>query len=520
MTAARKKVLIVTCRFDEDRNGGARPWRFPQAMAAVFVAGGFDSRACDVRLYSELYSGPLEDPQLLGWPDMLVLSGLQVDFDRFLHLTAYARTLNPKVIVVAGGSLIDLLPVFCGQFFDYCCAGPVEDIQQVIRDAFGSDYCAEVFSPRYDLAPLGALIGSVESSRNCNFHCRFCTMSIQSHPYLKFDAAEVRQEILRTGRKSIFFLDNNFYGNHNSAFEEKLEMLSEMKRNGQLHFWGAELTADFFLKEQNLLLAKSSGCRALFCGVESFDEDSLLSFGKRQNVASDQVALIKKCLNAGILFLYGLMFDPTRRSLSSLSAEFEFILSHDEISLPSYVTLPIPLLGTPLFFDYLEAGTILPDTRIRDLDGSTLSLQPLEGLKAFTDWWPKLMRFSGQRRLMARHTRKFLQRYKRSLGLAGTFLAVGNAATLCLPKYRNRARTFVSTTELLDPQYKPAFHVASRFERYFRPVQLTDSNGELNPELEEVMKFRRPGQSAVENDHPLASPAAITENPRAIEAPL
>ncbi len=211
MTAA-KKILIVACRFDEDRRGGARPWRFPQAMAPVFVAGCFNSRLCDVRIHSELYSGPLEDQRLLAWPDMLVLSGLQVDFDRFLHLTAYARSLNPKVIVVAGGSLIDVLPKFCRQFFDYCCAGGVEEIQQVITDAFGADYSAEEFSPRHDLAAWGHLLGSVESSRYCNFHCNFCTMSIQNKPYLSVAAPQIRREILLTGRKNIFFLDNNFMG--------------------------------------------------------------------------------------------------------------------------------------------------------------------------------------------------------------------------------------------------------------------------------------------------------------------
>jgi hypothetical protein len=420
---------------------------------------------------------------------MLVLSGLQVDFDRLLQLTAYARTLNPRVIVVAGGSLINVVPNFCRQFFDYCCAGSVEEIQQVIRDAFGKGYCAEEFYPRHDLAPWGRLIGCVESSRNCNFHCRFCTMSIQRNPYLNFPAEQVRREISRTGRKHVFFLDNNFYGNSSTQFEKKLEMLRELKNSGELRFWGAELTADFFLREQNLKFAKSSGCCALFSGVESFDEACLLSFGKRQNVVSDQVTLIEKCLDAGILFLYGLMLDPTTRTLNSLSAEFEFVLRHDGITLPSYLTLPIPLLGTPMFFDYLESGRILPGTRIRDLDGSTLSLQPMEGLQAFADWWPRLMRFNGKRRLMASHTRKFLIRYKRSLGVVGSLLAVGNAATLCLPKYRNRARTFISTTELLDPQYQPAFRLASNFEKYFRPVQLTDHNGQLNPQLEEVLRL-------------------------------
>ena len=465
-------------------------------MAPVFVAGGFNRRLCDVRLYSELYSGPLEDERVLAWPDMLVLSGLQVDFDRFLHLTAYARSLNPNVIVVAGGSLIDVLPKFCGQFFDYCCAGPVSEIQEVIREAFGPEYVDAEFEPRHDLAPWTRILGSVESSRNCNFHCRFCTMSIRSQPYQGLSAARVRREILQTGRRNIFFLDNNFYGNSQADFEKKIETLGEMRRAGELGHWAAELTADFFLRDRNLTAAKRAGCCALFCGVETFDESSLLSFGKRQNVASDQVSMIKKCLEAGIMFLYGLMLDPTRRSLRSLSAEIDYVLRHDEISLPSYLTLPIPLLGTPLFFDYFDSRAILPETRIRDLDCSTLALEPLDGLEAFAEWCPGMLRFTGQRAAILRHTSRFMRRYRRSLSWPEKVLTLSNIVTLLIPRYRNRARTFISTTEILDPQYRPAFRVASRFESYFQPVQLTDRNRELNPQLEELMRLRPTGQRA------------------------
>jgi hypothetical protein len=43
----------------------------------------------------------LEDQSILSGLDMLVLTGLTNSFDRMLHLAAYARTKNPKVIVVA-----------------------------------------------------------------------------------------------------------------------------------------------------------------------------------------------------------------------------------------------------------------------------------------------------------------------------------------------------------------------------------------------------------------------------------
>jgi radical SAM superfamily enzyme YgiQ (UPF0313 family) len=176
-------------------------------------------------------------------------------------------------------------------------------------------------------------------------------MSIAQQRYAARDPAVVRRAILRTGRKSIFFLDNNFYGNDPRMFEQKLGVLSAMTRRGELRSWGAEVTMDFFLREGNLNLAQAAGCSALFCGVESFDRASLLAFNKRQNMVTDQIALIQRCLEHGVLFLYGLMFDPTRRTLDSLDSELEFVLRSPEIPLPSYVTLPIPLLGTRFFFE-------------------------------------------------------------------------------------------------------------------------------------------------------------------------
>ena len=99
----RKRVLIVNAYLDHLHRVGPRPGSIPKAMAPAFLAGAFARDRCEVVCYNEQSSGPLHDPALLGWPDMLVLSGLTNAFDRLLQLTAYARTKNPNVIVVAGG---------------------------------------------------------------------------------------------------------------------------------------------------------------------------------------------------------------------------------------------------------------------------------------------------------------------------------------------------------------------------------------------------------------------------------
>ncbi|HEU5132661.1 MAG TPA: hypothetical protein VFT26_11180, partial [Pyrinomonadaceae bacterium] len=51
-----------------------------------------------------------------------------------------------------------------------------------------------------------------------------------------------------------------------------------------------------------------------------------------------------------------------------------------------------------------------------------------------------------------------------------------------------RKRTFISTSECLDPVYEPLCSVPSKFQKYFEPVYVTDDAGMLNYELEEVLE--------------------------------
>jgi hypothetical protein len=118
----RKRVLVVNCYFDYSRQPIRRPTKFPQAVGPIYLAGAFAREACDVRCYDEVSSGPLESEELLA-VDMLVLTGLTHCLDRMLHLTACARTKNPRVIVVAGGPAVRALPLLSEQFFDYSCLG-------------------------------------------------------------------------------------------------------------------------------------------------------------------------------------------------------------------------------------------------------------------------------------------------------------------------------------------------------------------------------------------------------------
>src|SRR5262245_7889778 len=491
-SATRKRVLIVNVFFDEYRRTGGSPYRVPRAMGPVFLAGAFSADLCDVRLYSEQYSGPLADADLLAWPDMLVLTGLTNGFDRMLHLTAYARTLNPKVVVVAGGPAIRALPKRARTFFDYPCVGDIEELQSIVADVFGRDHVADDPFPRFDLASPSRLLGYVESSRACNFRCSFCSLTAEKARYAKYDLEYVRRQILAVGRKRIVFVDNNFYGNDREFFLARVEMLGDLYRSGRIRGWSALVTGDFFSRPENLALVRAAGCDSLFSGVESFDAATLQSYNKRQNTLTPQVEMIRNCLEAGVFFAYGIMLDPTTRPVAELRREIEFILGTPEISLPAFFTLPIPLLGTPYFRDCIRDGLMLPNIRLRDLDGITLAVRPVDPLPEALTFVRDLPSLRGHRAKVLHHVTRFLRLYGRRLStlqLAAECLSGALIAMECFAsspgrtRNRQQERTYYGPTETLDPLYEPMIRVAGEFEPYFRPTMVTDAVGGLASEL-------------------------------------
>ncbi len=505
----RKRVLVVNCYFDDTRRPIKRTTKVPQAMGPAYLAGAFARETCDVRLYSELTSGPLEDEQLLGWPDMLVLTGLTNSFDRMLQLTAYAKTKNPRVVVVAGGPPVRQLPRLAAQFFDYTCLGDIEELQEIAREALGAPYAAREMLPRFDLAYWITWLGHVESTRYCNFRCAFCALTGEGHGYKTYDIDYVRKQIVALGRKRhVLFIDNNFYGSDRRHFDARMSLIEEMRADGYLRDWGAILTNDFFSKQENLRRARAAGCELLFSGVESFDADWLRSFNKLQNVVHPTVEMISRCLESGIVFCYGLILDPTSRRVADLRRELDFITATPAITLPSFLTMSIPLLGTPYFFETLRRRAIFPQTKLRDMDGLTIMMETLDPVPEVVRFLRTVEVLKGYKLRVLRHAAGFVKRYRGKLNRMQLTLALANAAITCAPNLsysfkgagwrmrHKQPRTYVSTTEPLDDQYTPKFRVEARFARHFAPTMVTDERGELAADMIDSGLFKTANTAA------------------------
>jgi radical SAM superfamily enzyme YgiQ (UPF0313 family) len=492
---ARKRVLVVNGYFPETREPVRLTHEVPNTLAPVLLAGAFAPERCEIRLYNEVSSGFLEvfEPGLIQWPEMVVLTGLIASFDRLKHLAAYFRTANPRVILVAGGQAIRAFPRYSKQYFDYVCLGDAEQLRDVVREALGAEYVAAEMLPRYDLADWIRGIGYAESSRNCNFRCNFCSLTGEGVRYRKQPVDGLRRQLEALGRRrAVVFVDNQFYGPDRDFFVERMALLRELRAAGKLGRWTAICTNTFLWDEENIALAREAGCMALFIGVESFDEAWLRSVNKTHNNRHSQIELIDRCLRGGILFQYGIVYDPTERRISELERELRLICDSPEIPPPNFIFLAIPFPGTPFFHDRLEQGLILPNTKTRDLEGSTLSMNPLDGAAEVGDFIRRIKYFHGFRKTIAKHQARFLWQYRRSLDAtqaalsSSCMLSLFSPSTVSNPRNLFTAkhpRTHVSTTDRLDCVYTPRLPVDAAYESWFEPTAVTDAAGELSEAL-------------------------------------
>jgi hypothetical protein len=320
-------------------------------------------------------------------------------------------------------------------------------------------------------------------------------LTAENVKYQPYEINYILHQFMALGKhQNLHFLDNNFASFNQRFLLDRFELLRDLWKRGYFKRWGAEVTSDFFLKDQNLALAVRTGCAGLFSGVESFDKQALLNFKKYHNTSVPQVDIIRKCLNYGIPFYYGIVFDLTTRPIAELKEELEFIIGNPEITLPSFISLAIPLLGTPFFYECLNQKLFLPNIRLRDLDGTTITLKPLDSLRNAVQFVEKIQTLRGYKSRIILHMKSFVKIYKKILRLENIAMVQYSAIQLAAPRFatvgsdfgrpflsclNKKPRTFVGSTEALDSVYQPKFRIESRYQHYFEPTMLTDGDGNL-----------------------------------------
>ena len=492
----RPRVLIVNAYVDPWRSAAPARAFIPRSMAPYYLAGRFCHERADIRVYDEVHHGAMLDRKIYGWPDLVVLTGLTVSFDRARQLSAYFRDARADVIVAIGGPIARALPKLCESVFDHVCQGDVESLDGLIDAVLGPGHRAEEPVPRFDMAGWSYGLGYVETTRNCNFSCAFCSLTGEGRAYQAYSCDYINRQLDAVGRRPyIAVLDNNFYGNNRADFERRVELLGARWRRGDFRGWGALVTGDFFKIPGNLAFAAANGCKALFSGVESFDPAVLKSFNKRQSLSSDPRTVSRVCAEHGIHFDYGMMLDFTQQTVAEVDGQVEALLDSIDTPLPGLLSLTIPILGTPYFDEAARAGRLMPNLRLCDLDGQKVVEWPKEPLERVVPYVADLLRFRGRKLRLARHATGHAWSRRRSFDAAqsvisflgplarfGGTVRIGNLRQM-RQTWREAPRTYCAMTDPLSVSYRPTHRLAARFARDFEPLYVTDGDGHATPEL-------------------------------------
>jgi radical SAM superfamily enzyme YgiQ (UPF0313 family) len=212
----------------------------------------------------------------------------------------------------------------------------------------------------YNLVPL-------QTSRGCPYDCDFCCVSDIFGKKIKLIPVEhVVRDIVASGFRNFIFLDDNIIGNQKYA-RELFQALIPLKIR-----WIGQSSISFARDTELMKLAKKSGCKGLFIGLESVLETNYHKYNKLKNLEDTQQS-IKKILKMGIMIQASVIFGFDEDTLETFGQTIKF-LRKNRISVASINALT-PYPGTLLFKKLKEAGRLLHE-KWEYYDHHTVVFQP------------------------------------------------------------------------------------------------------------------------------------------------
>lgn len=342
----------------------------------------------------------------------------------------------------------------------------------------------------------------IEASRGCNFKCDFCAIPAERAKHATYGIETVADNINNSIQNSplfsfrriypiILFIDNNL-SNDISYMKALCDYLRKEKK---VKCWGGLITQNILKDKEIIKLMAKSKCICVFTGIESFDIKFLELHDKSQNIVnlSSIINDIRFAQEQGIVVTYGYLLDPRITSVAEMKKEIKTILESDVIISPPYFGFILPLLGTNLFWESVKNKELLPNLRVRDLEGNTIVWnKSIDDIKELSDF----------ARTLYRKTHLIYNKMKLAKKTMKSIVNFGFNPLSSYLIYRNNFRVFHETQhtqivdrnytggeDLLDPSYYeyPENITLEDKEKYFDPIMITDEKGNLSQWLKDYI---------------------------------
>jgi radical SAM superfamily enzyme YgiQ (UPF0313 family) len=361
----------------------------------------------------------------LAWADYVFISAMIVQRDSAHELIARCKAAGRPV--VAGG------PLFTGEH----AAFPEVDHfvlneAELTLPAFLADlaagraqrlYSSEGFPPMSATpAPLWELLElpryatmSIQYSRGCPYNCEFCNVTaLFGHRPRTKSAEQIIAELdglYKAGwRGQIFFVDDNLIGNKQRLKGELLPALIAWRRGKRGVPFNTECSINLADDPELMAMMVEAGFTAVFIGIETPDEASLVACNKRHNTRRDLVADVKKIQRAGLQVQGGFIvgFDSDQPTIFERQIDF--------IQRSGVVTAMVGLLnaipGTRLYDRLASEGRLRDQTSGDNVDGTT-NIVPLMDAELLRAGYRRIMGHIYAPKHYYRRVRTFLREYRR-----------------------------------------------------------------------------------------------------------
>jgi anaerobic magnesium-protoporphyrin IX monomethyl ester cyclase len=222
---------------------------------------------------------------------------------------------------------------------------------------------------------LGRKTLAYHSSVGCPFTCSFCAVvPIYEARWKAKPAEQVYRDVKyikdKWGADAIEFHDNNFF-----VSEKRVAEFSQLIRGENMIWWGeGRIDTIHKYKDETLALMRESGCKMIFFGAETGNDEVLKKMDKGGTQSAAQIrAFAARMKQFDIIpeysFVLGTPAETPEKVMEYIDKDIAFIKEIKEINpdteIVIYTYSPVPTEGSELFKKTLASGFRFPE-RLED----------------------------------------------------------------------------------------------------------------------------------------------------------
>jgi radical SAM superfamily enzyme YgiQ (UPF0313 family) len=242
-----------------------------------------------------------------------------------------------------------------------------DDLKPLPYDQLDTMYSIEKYLGK---TYLGNKTLAYHSSFGCPFTCSFCAVVPIYNAKWKGKCAQgiyddIRLMKLKWGADSIEFHDNNFF-----VSEKRVIEFSNLMMNENMIWWGeGRIDTIHKYKDETLALMRAAGCKMIFFGAETGNDEVLKKMDKGGTQTGKQIiefaARMKKFdIIPEYSFVLGTPADTEDEVMKQIDFDIDFIKKiktvNPDTEIIIYVYSPVPTEGSEMYEKVLASGFRFP----------------------------------------------------------------------------------------------------------------------------------------------------------------